>query len=59
MNNAIQGEIGGYALQKSGQVKVVVYVDGMFASTVASNFKNGTQVAIAVLVDPETGEIQE
>lgn len=54
---ALQGEVGGYSQQKSKQYKVVLYVDELYGEAIARFFRVGTQVAVAALVDPNTGEI--
>ena len=55
--NAFQAEIGGYSQQKSRQIKIVLYADEIYATQIASFYPVGTQVAVAALVDTETGEI--
>ena len=54
---ALQGEVGGYSQQKSKQSKITLYVDELYGEVIARYFRVGTQVAVAALVDPQTGEI--
>lgn len=54
---ALQGEVGGYSQQKSKQYKITLYVDEIYGEAIARFFRVGTQVAVAALVDPTTGEI--
>ena len=52
-----QAEVGGWSQQKSRQIRVVLYVDEVYASLIARMFPVGTQCAVAGLVDTSTGEI--
>lgn len=54
---ALQGEVGGYSQQKSKQYKVTLYIDELYGEAIARYFRVGTQVAVAALVDPETGDV--
>ena len=55
-DSAFQAEVGGWAQQKSRQIKVVLYCDEVYALTIARLFPVGTQVAVAAF-DTTTGEI--
>ena len=52
-----QAEIGGWSQQKSRQIRVVLYVDEVYASLIARMFPVNTQCVVAGLVDTSTGEI--
>jgi hypothetical protein len=56
---AFQAEVGGYSQQKNRQIKIVLYADEVYAGLIARMFPVGTQVGVAGLIDPTTGEIRE